>query len=231
MAYLTQLQRIAEVIKRRNKARLAKNAARAKKEAAGDYSHLKNKKGELIAKPLPQPTLPNLSVDDDDDMDDQASFRTREPPPSVFSHSQDWQSYNPDYKGPMPSYDDYDYPPMPHLNQGYDSNYNAYPSQEYLGANDGYYTEDINSSTAHLTSAAQPQPYSQTERPVSSFLPNPYGGASEHGHHAAQDAPAPGYGYDAPEYPGYAPPQQYAHHQGYDAYTPHGNQPSYGHAA
>ncbi|CDO68699.1 hypothetical protein BN946_scf184652.g26 [Trametes cinnabarina] len=52
-------QRISEIIKRRNKQRLAKAAALAKKEAAGDFSHLKNKKGELIAKPLPQPTLPN----------------------------------------------------------------------------------------------------------------------------------------------------------------------------
>ena len=42
------LQRIAEIIKRRNKQRLAKAAALAKKEAAGDYSHLKNKKGEFI---------------------------------------------------------------------------------------------------------------------------------------------------------------------------------------
>ena len=56
-----------EIIKRRNKQRLAKAAALAKKEAAGDFSHLKNKKGEFIAKPLPQPTLPNLSVDDDID--------------------------------------------------------------------------------------------------------------------------------------------------------------------
>ena len=60
-------KRIAEVIKRRNKERLAKAAALAKKEAMGDFSHLKNKKGELIAQPLPQPTLPNLSVDDDFD--------------------------------------------------------------------------------------------------------------------------------------------------------------------
>ena len=66
----------------------------------GDYSHLKNKKGELIAKPLPQPTLPNLSVDDDD-----TSMKTRVPAPSVYTQD----SYY--YKGDksLPS----DYPPMP----------------------------------------------------------------------------------------------------------------------
>ena len=53
-----------------------KAAALARKEAAGDFSHLKNKKGELIHKPLPQPTLPNISLDDE--FQDTASVRTRE---------------------------------------------------------------------------------------------------------------------------------------------------------
>jgi len=83
-------KRISDVIKRRQKQRLADAARLAKKEAMGDYSHLKNKKGELIAKPLPQPTLPNLSIDDEEptEVDPNA--------PSYYNRD--------DYLPPMPSY-------------------------------------------------------------------------------------------------------------------------------
>ncbi|KAF9226446.1 hypothetical protein BS17DRAFT_775638 [Gyrodon lividus] len=114
-------KRIAEVIKRRNKERLAKAAALAKKEAMGDYSHLKNKKGEMIAKPLPQPTLPNLSVDDDDD--DAASIVKRGPSPSAYPqdyyHASDNKSIAPSYHTTHVGADYSDYPPMPAYNTGY----------------------------------------------------------------------------------------------------------------
>jgi hypothetical protein len=70
------LQRIAEIIKRRNKQRMARAASLARKEAAGDFSHLKNKKGEFTQKPMPQPTLPNVSLDDED-FNDTMSMRSR----------------------------------------------------------------------------------------------------------------------------------------------------------
>ncbi|TBU38056.1 hypothetical protein BD309DRAFT_931370 [Dichomitus squalens] len=139
-------KRISEIIKRRNKQRLAKAAALAKKEAAGDFSHLKNKKGEFIAKPLPQPTLPNLSVDDD--IDDAASMRTRGPPASTYTGTDYYSDYKADYASDYP-------PPMPGYAQaGYHHQYNnsvgTLPDQPQL-----HYDDDVASQT-HLASAAAP---------------------------------------------------------------------------
>ncbi|POW10378.1 hypothetical protein PSHT_08760, partial [Puccinia striiformis] len=55
-------KRIAELMKRKNRKRLAKEAALMRKEAMGDYSHLKDKKGQFKAAPLPQPTLPQVGL-------------------------------------------------------------------------------------------------------------------------------------------------------------------------
>ncbi|KAH9813398.1 hypothetical protein DFH28DRAFT_1060679 [Melampsora americana] len=57
-------KRIAELMKRKNRKRLAKEAAIMRKEAMGDYSHLKDKKGQFKAAPLPQPTLPKIGMDE-----------------------------------------------------------------------------------------------------------------------------------------------------------------------
>ncbi|PWN54090.1 hypothetical protein IE53DRAFT_38954 [Violaceomyces palustris] len=56
-------KRISELVKRKKKKRLAKQALIARKEAAGDFSHLKNKKGEIVGQAIPQPTLPKVDVD------------------------------------------------------------------------------------------------------------------------------------------------------------------------
>jgi len=103
-------KRIAEIVKRKNKERFAKAAALAKKEAAGDFTHLKNKKGELVHNPLPQPTLPNVTLDD---LDDSASTYTKGPSPSVRTGESDY--HNRDYKG---AYGDYPPPALPY-NQEY----------------------------------------------------------------------------------------------------------------
>ena len=130
---------------------MAKAAALAKKEAAGDFSHLKNKKGEFIAKPLPQPTLPNLSVDDDDDT---TSIRTRTaaPAPSTYAAT----DYYSDYKVAM----DYpaDYPPMPAYAGGYHQYNNSLgtlPDQPQQ-----MYDED-HASQVHLASAGAPYGHSE----------------------------------------------------------------------
>lgn len=139
-------KRISQVIKRRNKERLAKAAALAKKEAMGDFSHLKNKKGELIAQPLPQPTLPNLSVDDD--FDDASSTKTPKPPPSNYTQDHYYAS---DYKNAA------DYPPMPVYNHNYGHYTNS--SQGTFSTEDvqphPMYTEEYD-STAHLAVTAAP---------------------------------------------------------------------------
>jgi len=165
-------KRISQIIKRRNKERLAKAAELARKEAMGDYSHLKNKKGELIAQPLPQPTLPNLSVDDD--VTDTSSMGTRGPPPSTYT--QDYY-YASDYKSEV------DYPPMPAYHQAY-----GVSSQTTLAEHPGMYEDDYE-GTAHLTGAAapfgqqlqvdhrpgsaQPSPASAYSNPHSYFVPDP----------------------------------------------------------
>jgi len=172
-------KRIAEVIKRRNRERLAKAAALAKKEAMGDFSHLKNKKGEMIAQPLPQPTLPNLSVFDDDD-DTPPAKRG----PSPTSYAQDYH-YASDGKSVAPSYHtnlagtDYsEYPPMPAYNGGYShqtsGGYGQYnpstatfdeePSQNYVHDDD--YSSQVNlPATAAPVSYQQSGAYSHVRRP------------------------------------------------------------------
>jgi len=140
----------------------------------GDFSHLKNKKGELIAQPLPQPTLPNLSVDDD--YDDNSSMRTRGPPPSTYT--QDYYDYKPEYKSEYTQ----DYPPMPAYSQQYaqpQGQQGAYYNQsmatfvedDYQHPNMVY--DDDQGSTAHLALSAAPFGQHGPDRPVSA-LPNPY---------------------------------------------------------
>ncbi|KZT12810.1 uncharacterized protein LAESUDRAFT_16963 [Laetiporus sulphureus 93-53] len=158
-------KRIAEIIKRRNKQRLAKAAALARKEAAGDFSHLKNKKGEFVAKPLPQPTLPNVLLDDDDD---KASVRG--PAPSIYSTQND---YYYEAKGRSQANADYnpaDYPPMPAYNQPYSQQPQYTASVGALNDDHSMY-EDEYGSTAHLTSSAAP--FARTE-PTRSNMRNPF---------------------------------------------------------
>lgn len=56
-------KRVTELVHLKKKQRLAKVAEIARKEAAGDFSHLMNKKGEMIGQAIPQPTLPTVDID------------------------------------------------------------------------------------------------------------------------------------------------------------------------
>lgn len=55
-------------MKRKTKKRLAREAELAKREAAGDFRHLQDKRGRFREghAPLPQPTLPTISLADDE---------------------------------------------------------------------------------------------------------------------------------------------------------------------
>lgn len=160
------------------KQRLVDAAKLAKKEAMGDYSHLKNKKGEMVGKPLPQPTLPNLSVDDDDD---RSSIRTRGPPPSTFTQDSNYyyQDKGGAYPPPMPAYNPYSTTQAPgsltHIN----------PSQPSLARDDyspqSAYEED---DTTGLTHAAAPFAH-QSQTHLDKHLT--YGSAY------SPSGPAPGY--------------------------------------
>ncbi|BGP20756.1 Potassium transporter [Rhodosporidiobolus nylandii] len=69
-------KRIAELMKRKNRRRLAQEAKRAAAEARGDFSHLKDKKtGKMLRAPMAQPTLPKIGLDDDDLYSDTGSIR------------------------------------------------------------------------------------------------------------------------------------------------------------
>jgi|SRR6266850_299917 len=145
-------QRISEIIRRRNKERTAKAIALAKKEAMGDFSHLKNKKGKFIQQPLPQPTLPNISIDDD--LADIASLQKRAGTPSINQSNVGDRYYGTDAKS------SYDHPMMPGYNAPYAhsqdptayAHYN--PSAPTLPDENQYYEDDYG-STAHLALAAE----------------------------------------------------------------------------
>jgi len=175
-------KRISEIIVRRNKQRMIKAAEQAKKEAAGDYSHLKNKKGELVAKPLPQPTLPNLSVDDE--FSDSSSARTRVPPPSNFTAQSQGDFYYRENKGGYQT----DYPPIPAYNQPYSHHqvqggYANYSHSQQNVYEDNQFYEQETGSTAHLALAAAPFAQSNDHHASYGYAADPhdvyYGGQQQ----------------------------------------------------
>jgi len=233
-------KRIGAVIKRRQKQRLADAAKRAQKEARGDYSHLKNKKGEMVSKPLPQPTLPNLSVDD---VDNNMSINTRAPPPSAYnSYNSDKNStMNADYLPPMPAYNPYSThqspSSYPHFQQSstsftQDENYLPHPM----------YDED-NESMAHLAAAAAPISQQPNYPVAPPYVHTPTTGGG--GNYDLRDVyqgragsgtdpsrrPSPGLAYDeAPEYSRYGapPPTLSDNPYGHNGYPQHGYDPQGG---
>jgi len=158
-------KRIGDVIKRRQKQRLVDAAKQAQKEATGDYSHLKNKKGELIAQPLPQPTLPNLSVDDDDD----SSFVTRVAPSTYTKDSYQYQVE--DYP-PMPAYSPYPTHQVPGSYAHFNPSTTTFAHEDPNYQHSHMYDEE-NESTARLTASAAPFAQTPMEHPApNSFLPS-----------------------------------------------------------
>ena len=165
----------------------------------GDYSHLKNKKGELIAKPLPQPTLPNLSVDDDDS----TSMKTRVPAPSVYTQD----SYY--YKGDngLPS----DYPPMPAYTPY--PNHQAPPYAQSTLSYDAAYPpplryDDDYESTVNLAAAAAPFALDPIDRHGSPYCPPQVGNYDSHQGRTGS----------APQQHQRSPPSSVGHPQGGMAY-------------
>lgn len=54
------------MMKKKTRKRLLQEAAQARKEAAGDFSHLKDRKGNFKQKPQAQPTLPKVDLFEDE---------------------------------------------------------------------------------------------------------------------------------------------------------------------
>ncbi|KZW04457.1 hypothetical protein EXIGLDRAFT_600125 [Exidia glandulosa HHB12029] len=103
-------KRISEIVKKKAKQRQQEQAELDRKEAMGDYSHLK---GKSAGARLPQPTLPNVSVDDDDD--DRTMYGAKSDYKSDYQSSvySGRQGY-----GGGGGFDASEYPPMPMYNGG-----------------------------------------------------------------------------------------------------------------
>jgi len=136
-------KRITELIKRKVRQRVAKQAALARKEAAGDFSHHKSRRGGGPGGPLPQPTLPKVKVDDDYEV-------------GYAAEQEQWDDYKtsaPDYPPPP-----IDYPPnvsyapyLPQQRPTYPPSNNPYPQQQWAPAEDDQYDAASEyGSTAHL---------------------------------------------------------------------------------
>lgn len=178
-------KRISEIVKRKNKERLAQAAKLARKEAAGDFSHLKNKKGEMVHNPMPQPTLPDIKLDDDDFDDGASTIRTRVPGPNDYYYN--------DYKN---SYSDFP-PPMPAYKQ--DAYGNTYAQSVHSTDDANYYADQFDSHT-NLAAAAAP-----IARQANNSTPAPTAysqQAANYGTQYGQDTYG-AYGYDQQAYNGY----------------------------
>lgn len=190
---LTQvLQRISEIVKRKQKERLAQAARLARKEAAGDFSHLKNKKGEIVS--LPQPTLPDIKLDDDEFDDGASTIRTRAPGTNDYYYN-DYKNAYGDFPPPMPAYKQDAYG-----GGGY--------AQSIHSTDDGaaYYAEQYNSHTNLAAAAAPisrqannstpgPTTYSQTAAYDANYNQDSY---STYGYDQQQQQQHNGYGQDVP---------------------------------
>jgi len=164
-------KRISELMKKKNAQRKAKAAELARKEAAGDFSHLQNKKGEFVAKPLPQPTLPSVALDDFGS--DTTSMRTRVEPDYYNSKWQKDQAYSNTPIDAAP-----DYPPMPpyqaYAHTGYDYQYDSASMHEHPQY---AYDDRYNESQVALTQAAEPI---SGHLAATGGMPNPYSAQGEH---------------------------------------------------
>jgi hypothetical protein len=170
-------------MRKKNKQRLAKAAELARKEAAGDYSHLQNKKGEFLSKPLPQPTLPSIALDDLDP--DNASTRTRVEPDYKWQKEHVYPSSA--FPDGAPSF-----PPMPpyqaYAHSGYDYQQDAASVRDYVP-----YVYDDRYAESQIALAHAAVPMSGHLAATTDSLPNPY---------STQEEPFPPTSVDAYDYNG-----------------------------
>lgn len=178
----------------------------AKKEAAGDFSHRTDKNG--VVHNAPQPTLPQISLDDDDTT--LAAPKSAKYSGSVRTDSY-WSADNkddqsaiysagPDYP-PMPAYDPSAYPPQPGYATGYASSH---------GHDTGYNDVSMHIPLVALLLTPFHQQYSNPGYPNDQYNYGANGyGQTGYGQH--QDPYAYG-GYDQQGYgatPAYQDPSQY----------------------
>jgi len=165
---------IAELMKRKNRRRLAKEAEYARREAAGDFRHLKDKSGKLVNAPRPQPTLPKIGLNASDLYPETASMHGQ-----GASGGGDKHSYPPSgIIAPVLPYANagpygLSHPP-PHQ-QHYPLGYGDSDSLHGHGSATHGYAESV-TSVDGLTARAQPMGYSHGPADSTSTLPYPGGG-------------------------------------------------------
>ncbi|GAA5916213.1 hypothetical protein JCM8208_000035 [Rhodotorula glutinis] len=163
-------KRIAELMKRKNRRRLAKEAEYARREAAGDFRHLKDKSGKLVNAPRPQPTLPKIGLNASDLYSDTASAHGKGPgggekhsypPSSIVAPALPYANSGP--------YDMSHPPPHPHYPpHGYGDSDSIL---NYGSATHGY-AESV-TSVDGLAARAQPMGYGHGPADSTSTLPYP----------------------------------------------------------
>lgn len=174
-------KRISELIKRKRKQRVAKIQQLAKKEAAGDFSHRTDKNG--VVRNAPQPTLPQISLDDDDattlaapkSVKYAASFRTGQESYWGSDYKDDQNGVyggGPDYP-PMPAFDPNAYPPQPGYTAAYASSHGH--DTGYEEYRNGYGNDQYNSPAQPGYDAYGQNGYGQTQDTNSTYDQQGYG--------------------------------------------------------
>lgn len=167
----------------------------------GDFSHLKNKKGEFIQQPLPQPTLPNISIDDD--LADIASLQKRAGTPSTTYTSGERQ-YAVDAKA-------YDYATMPAYNAPYShtqdpmayARYNpSVPSLPDIGK---YHEDDFGSTTNFALDSYGQDDQSTQHHGSQDYAVDPYDIYAGYATNGQFDTSGGQYGHQQGQYPHNAP--------------------------
>jgi len=186
-------KRLHELMKKMNKKRLVEAQLRDRREAAGDFSHLKNKKGEYIAKPLPQPTLPSVKLNEWDDADT-ISVGTRVDPNPYYGIDDEAKGYP-----AMPAY----------------QSYNSYDNYNYKQETGYDYDDRYTASQVTLTQAAAP--IAGYRESAGTNLPNPHSAQAQYFNdiHEQQGYPSrrsSGLAYDQ-DYPSPAISQQQPQHR------------------
>lgn len=163
-------KRIAELIRKKQRKRIKKAEAQARKEAMGDFRHLKGKKGEYAITPKQQPTLPKVAVYESNVNDSDSGFYDA-PPPGHDSAPYGHDSYGADSYGEMAPPGHYDDGPPP----GHDlappghglepPNYDNRSHSSAAGTQSFYDVYDMyQDPTPDPYSQAQPHPYLDYER-------------------------------------------------------------------
>jgi len=170
-------KRIAELLKKKAQQRVQRQAVLARKEAAGDFSHLKGKKGAVPVSLPQQPTLPSVDVDEIT-MAPAYDQKYQNYDDGYWDKAQktDYNSYN----GHPGEYPPHDYPPMPAY-----GGYGDTKPEESLYSYDDHYrpTEETYDGNAHLAyEAAPPAGYYEERYP-------------QNGHHPQYPPPAAGGGF------------------------------------